>query len=57
VSFHEQIGAAAMLSRAVAGSVNGTMIVSLPGSIAAVELALTRLLLPELRHLIHELRR
>jgi molybdopterin biosynthesis enzyme MoaB len=33
------------------------MIVSLPGSIAAVELALTRLLLPELRHLIHELRR
>lgn len=57
VSFQEQIGAAAMLSRAVAGSVDGTLVVSLPGSIAAVELALTRLLLPELRHLIHELRR
>ncbi len=57
VSFQEQVGAAAMLSRAVAGGVNGRLVVSMPGSKAAVELALTRILLPELRHAIRELRR
>ncbi len=57
VSFQEQIGAAAILSRAVAGSANGTFVVSMPGSKAAVELALTRIVLPELRHVIRELRR
>lgn len=57
VSFQEQIGAAAILSRAVAGGAAGKFIVSLPGSRAAVELALTRILLPELRHVIRELRR
>jgi molybdopterin adenylyltransferase len=57
VSFQEQIGAAAILSRAVAGSANGKLVVSMPGSKAAVELALTRILLPELRHAIRELRR
>jgi molybdopterin adenylyltransferase len=57
VSFQEQIGAAAILSRAVAGSANGKFVVSMPGSKAAVELALTRILLPELRHTVRELRR
>jgi molybdenum cofactor biosynthesis protein B len=57
VSFQEQIGAAAILSRAVAGGANGKLVVSMPGSRAAVELALTRILLPELRHAIRELRR
>lgn len=57
VSFNEQVGTAAILSRAVAGSVNGKLIVSMPGSKAAVELALTRVLLPELGHAIRELRR
>jgi molybdenum cofactor biosynthesis protein B len=57
VSFQEQIGAAAILSRAVAGGANGKLVVSMPGSRAAVELALTRILLPELRHTIRELRR
>jgi molybdenum cofactor biosynthesis protein B len=57
VSFQEQIGAAAILSRAVAGSAGGKLIVSMPGSKAAVELAMTRILLPELRHAIRELRR
>lgn len=57
ISYQEQIGTAAILTRATAGSVNGKLIVSLPGSRAAVELALTRVLLPELQHLIHELRR
>ncbi len=57
VSFQEQIGAAAVLSRAVAGSARGVLIVALPGSQAAVELALTRLLLPELAHIVYDLRR
>jgi len=57
VSFNEQVGTAAILSRAVAGSVNGKLVVSMPGSKAAVELALTRVLLPELRHAIRELSR
>jgi molybdenum cofactor biosynthesis protein B len=57
LSFQEQIGAAAILSRAVAGSANGKFVVSMPGSKAAVELAMTRIILPELRHAIRELRR
>lgn len=57
VSFNEQVGTAAILSRAVAGSVSAKLVVSMPGSKAAVELALTRVLLPELRHAIRELRR
>ena len=57
VSFQEQIGTAAMLTRAVAGVARGRLIVSLPGSTAAVELALTRLLLPELPHLLREIGR
>lgn len=54
---YEQIGSAAMLSRAVAGVARGKPVFSLPGSTAAVELALERLLLPELGHLLSELRR
>ncbi len=57
LSYQEQVGAAAMLSRAVAGGVRGKLVVSLPGSSAAVELALTKLLLPELRHVLRELAR
>jgi molybdenum cofactor biosynthesis protein B len=57
VSFQEQVGTAAILSRAVAGGAGGTLVVSMPGSKAAVELALTRVLIPELRHAIRELKR
>jgi molybdenum cofactor biosynthesis protein B len=57
VSYSEQIGTAAILSRAFAGSARGRLVVSLPGSKAAVDLALTKLLLPELRHVLHEIRR
>ncbi len=51
---YEQIGAAAMMSRAVAGTVAGRIVVSLPGSEAAVRLALEKLLVPELGHLVRE---
>ena len=57
ISFQDQVGTAAILTRALAGGVQGKLIVSMPGSKAAVELALTRVLLPELRHAIRELRR
>jgi molybdopterin adenylyltransferase len=51
---YEQIGAAAMMSRAVAGTIAGRVIVSLPGSEAAVRLAVEKLLIPELGHLVRE---
>jgi molybdenum cofactor biosynthesis protein B len=47
----EQVGAAAMLSRATAGVYRGRVVFSLPGSPAAVRLAWERLIAPELRHL------
>jgi molybdenum cofactor biosynthesis protein B len=57
ISYQDQVGTAAILSRALAGGAQGKLLVSMPGSKAAVELALTRILLPELRHAIRELRR
>lgn len=51
----EQVGAAAMLSRATAGIAGNKPVFSLPGSSKAVELALDRLILPELGHLLCEL--
>lgn len=50
----EQIGAAAMMSRACAGVAAGHIIVSLPGSEPAVRLAMERLLIPELGHLVEQ---
>ena len=49
---HGEIGAAAILSRAVCGVSRGRVICCLPGSEAAVRLGLSKLLLPELPHLI-----
>lgn len=54
---HREIGAAAMLSRAVAGLAGRAVIFALPGSPAAVRLALEELIVPELPHLLRELRR
>jgi molybdenum cofactor biosynthesis protein B len=54
----EEIGAAAMLSRAVAGVTReGLLVFAMPGSPAAVKLACDRLILPELGHLLEELAR
>ena len=50
---YEEIGAAAMMSRATAGVARGTVIVSMPGSSAAVRLAMEKLILPELSHMAH----
>ncbi len=51
---YDEIGAAAMLSRAVAGVHQGTLIISMPGSRNAVNLAMSKLVLPELGHLVLE---
>ena len=53
LSYHD-IGAAAMMSRACAGTARGKIIVALPGSEAAVRLAMTKLLIPELGHLVQQ---
>jgi len=50
----EEIGPAAMLSRATAGVVGRTVVLSVPGSPGAVRLALEKLILPELGHLVRE---
>lgn len=54
---YDEIDAAAMLSRAVGGLVGETLVFSMPGSPHAVELAMSRLIVPELRHLVWERRR
>ena len=56
LSFAE-IGPAAMLSRAAAGIVGGVAVFLMPGSPAGVRLALEKLILPELAHLVGQLRR
>lgn len=57
LSYTEDIGSAAMLSRAIAGTVSGTAVFSMPGSSGAVKLAMNKLILPELGHVISELRK
>jgi molybdopterin adenylyltransferase len=54
---YEEIGAAAMLSRAQGGVVQGRVLFSLPGSPNACRLALEKLILPELGHVLREVRR
>jgi molybdenum cofactor biosynthesis protein B len=51
----EEIGAAAMLSRAIAGTIERKAVFVLPGSENAVRLALTRLIIPELGHILQQL--
>lgn len=53
----EQVGAAAMLSRATAGVVDQSVVFVLPGSPQAVELAMRELILPEVGHLLGQVRR
>jgi len=54
---YEEIGAAAMLSRATGGLMGRTVVLTMPGSRAAVRLAMAKVILPELSHLVREARR
>ncbi len=56
LSFSE-VGAAAMLSRATAGTYRGCVVVSMPGSPNAVQVAMDRLIMPEIQHLAWEVAR
>ena len=53
LSYHE-IGAAAMLSRATGGKTKNGFVFALPGSVNAVQLAMKKLILPQIAHLIYE---
>ncbi|WP_411346185.1 molybdenum cofactor biosynthesis protein B [Paenibacillus sp. WLX1005] len=57
LSFAEDIGTAAILSRAIAGTIGATAIFSMPGSRGAVKLAMERIILPEIGHVIREIRK
>jgi molybdopterin adenylyltransferase len=54
---YEQVGAAAMFSRATAGVYHGKVIISTPGSPAAMQLAWEKLIAPEIQHLAWEITR
>lgn len=53
---YQEIGSRAIASRATAGVCQTTLVFSLPGSSNAVKLAMTQLILPELPHLVRQLR-
>ncbi|WP_319004472.1 MogA/MoaB family molybdenum cofactor biosynthesis protein [Halobacillus litoralis] len=57
LSYSEDIGSAAILSRAAAGVSGKTAVFSTPGSTGAVKLAMDRLILPELIHVVNELKK
>ena len=54
---YQDVGSAAMLSRACAGTIGSTAIFSLPGSERAVRLAMEKLIVPEIGHVVRELQR
>jgi len=54
---YQEIGAAAMLSRATGGLLGNKVLLTMPGSPAAVRLAMEKLILPELPHLVREAKR
>lgn len=55
LSYAEDVGTRALLSRAIAGTVGDKLIFSIPGSTGAVKLALEKLIKPELNHLVKEI--
>jgi molybdenum cofactor biosynthesis protein B len=54
---YQEVGAAAMLSRATAGTYRGRVVVSMPGSPNAVQVAMDKLIMPEIQHLAWEVAR
>jgi molybdopterin adenylyltransferase len=54
---YSEIGPACLMSRAVGGLIGPTVVLVIPGSRAAVELAMNKIILPELPHLVREARK
>jgi len=52
---YQDIGSAAIMSRATAGLYKGTIVISIPGSEKAALLAMDKLILDELGHMVHEM--
>ena len=57
LSYTEDIGSAAILSRAIAGVSNNTAVFCTPGSRGAVKLAMEKLIIPEISHIIREIKK
>ncbi len=57
LSYTEDIGSAAILSRAIAGVCGRKVIFSTPGSTKAVQLAMNKLIIPEITHIVSEIRK
>lgn len=55
ISYTDDVGTKALLSRAAAGIAKDKVVFMLPGSVKAVELAMDRLVIPELHHIVHEI--
>ncbi|MNJ77734.1 Molybdenum cofactor biosynthesis protein B [compost metagenome] len=55
LSYTEDIGSAAILSRAIAGTIGNLAVFSMPGSKGAVKLALEKIIIPELKHVMREI--
>lgn len=55
LTYSEDVGTRALLSRAIGGTAKDKLIFALPGSTGAVKLAIEKLIKPELNHLVHEL--
>jgi molybdenum cofactor biosynthesis protein B len=51
---YQEIGTGSMMSRAMAGVAKGKVIICLPGSLGAVTLALDKIILPEIGHMVRE---
>jgi len=52
---YQEMGSPAIMSRAIAGIIKGRVLFSVPGSENAVRLAMEKLILPELGHLVQQL--
>ena len=57
LSYVEDIGTATILSRAVAGVYGAKAVFSMPGSSGAVKLAMNRIIIPEIGHVVREIRK
>lgn len=57
LSYEEDIGSAAIMSRAIGGVSNHTAVFSTPGSSGAVKLAMNKLIIPELSHVVNEIKK
>jgi molybdenum cofactor biosynthesis protein B len=51
---YQELGTASIMSRAAAGVINGKVIICFPGSLGAATLAMDKIILPEIGHLVWE---